>query len=124
VNITSLSVKMPISGLDLSSGARAGLTAFLAGVARDVAGKNVTINNLLPGSFDTARLSSGLAVAARRKRVSEARIEEEWRAAIPAHRFGGASELGQTCAFLCSVHAGFITGQNIVMDGGEYPAAF
>ena len=124
VNITSLSVKMPISGLDLSSGARAGLTAFLAGVAREVAGKNVTINNLLPGSFDTARLSSGLAVAARRKRVSEARIEEEWRAAIPAHRFGSASELGQTCAFLCSVHAGFITGQNIVMDGGEYPAAF
>src|SRR6202453_742362 len=124
VNITSSSVKMPISGLDLSSGARAGLTAFLAGVARDVAGKNVTINNLLPGSFDTARLSSGLAAAARHKRVSEARAEEEWRAAIPAHRFGRRSELGQTCAFLCSVHAGFITGQNILMDGGEYPAAF
>jgi 3-oxoacyl-[acyl-carrier protein] reductase len=124
VNITSSSVKMPIFGLDLSSGARAGLTAFLAGVARDVAGKNVTINNLLPGSFDTARLSASLAVAARRKRVSEARIEEDRRAAIPAHRFGSASELGQTCAFLCSVHAGFITGQNIVIDGGEYPAAF
>src|SRR6202453_2939517 len=124
VNITSLSVKMPISGLDLSSGARAGLTAFLAGVARDVADKNVTINNLLPGSFDTARLKSGLAPAARRRGVSESIIEEEWRHAIPARRFGRASELGQTCAFLCSVHAGFITGQNILIDGGEYPAAF
>ena len=124
VNITSLSVKMPISGLDLSSGARAGLTAFLAGVARDVADKNVTINNLLPGSFDTARLKSGLAPAARRRGVSESIIEEEWRHAIPARRFGRTSELGQTCAFLCSVHAGFITGQNILMDGGEYPAAF
>jgi 3-oxoacyl-[acyl-carrier protein] reductase len=124
VNITSLSVKMPISGLDLSSGARAGLTAFLAGVARDVADKNVTINNLLPGSFDTARLKSGLAPAARRRGVSESIIEEEWRQAIPARRFGRASELGQMCAFLCSVHAGYITGQNILMDGGEYPAAF
>ena len=124
VNITSQSVKMPLSGLDLSSGARAGLTAFLAGVARDVAHRNVTINNLLPGSFDTARLSSGLAAAASRRGVPESTIEEEWRRAIPARRFGRPSELGQTCAFLCSVHAGFITGQNILMDGGEYPAAF
>jgi 3-oxoacyl-[acyl-carrier protein] reductase len=124
VNITSQSVKMPLSGLDLSSGARAGLTAFLAGVARDVAHRNVTINNLLPGSFDTARLSSGLAAAANRRGVAESTIEEEWRRAIPARRFGRPSELGQTCAFLCSVHAGFITGQNILMDGGEYPAAF
>jgi 3-oxoacyl-[acyl-carrier protein] reductase len=124
VNITSQSVKMPLSGLDLSSGARAGLTAFLAGVARDVVHRNVTINNLLPGSFDTARLSSGLAAAANRRGVPESAIEEEWRRGIPAHRFGRPSELGQTCAFLCSVHAGFITGQNILMDGGEYPAAF
>jgi 3-oxoacyl-[acyl-carrier protein] reductase len=124
VNITSQSVKMPISGLDLSSGARAGLTAFLAGVARDVVHRNVTINNLLPGSFDTARLSSGLAAAANRRGVPESTIEEEWRLGIPARRFGRASELGQTCAFLCSVHAGYITGQNILMDGGEYPAAF
>jgi 3-oxoacyl-[acyl-carrier protein] reductase len=124
VNITSQSVKMPISGLDLSSGARAGLTAFLAGVARDVVHRNVTINNLLPGSFDTARLVSGLAAAAMRRGVAESVIEEEWRQGIPARRFGRASELGQTCAFLCSVHAGFITGQNILMDGGEYPAAF
>jgi 3-oxoacyl-[acyl-carrier protein] reductase len=124
VNITSQSVKMPLSGLDLSSGARAGLTAFLAGVARDVAHRNVTINNLLPGSFDTARLSSGVTAAASRRGVAESTIEEEWRRAIPARRFGRPSELGQTCAFLCSVHAGFITGQNILMDGGEYPAAF
>lgn len=124
VNITSLSVKMPISGLDLSSAARAGLTAFLAGVARKVVDKNVTINNILPGSFDTARLTSGLGAAAARRGVSEAAILDEWRQAIPAHRFGRASELGQACAFLCSVHAGFITGQNILMDGGEYPAAF
>jgi 3-oxoacyl-[acyl-carrier protein] reductase len=124
VNITSLSVKMPISGLDLSSGARAGLTAFLAGVAREVVHENVTINNLLPGSFDTARLGSGLAAAAGRRGVPESTVREEWRRAIPAGRFGRPSELGQTCAFLCSVHAGFITGQNILMDGGEYPAAF
>jgi 3-oxoacyl-[acyl-carrier protein] reductase len=124
VNITSQSVKMPISGLDLSSGARAGLTAFLAGVARQVVHRNVTINNLLPGSFDTARLRSGLAAAAERRGASEASVEEEWRRDIPAHRFGQPSELGQACAFLCSVHAGFITGQNILMDGGEFPAAF
>jgi 3-oxoacyl-[acyl-carrier protein] reductase len=124
VNITSLSVKMPIAGLDLSSGARAGLTAFLAGVARSVVDKNVTINHLLPGSFDTARLSSGLAGASQRRGVPESTLREEWRRAIPAGRFGLASELGQTCAFLCSVHAGFITGQNILMDGGEYRAAF
>jgi 3-oxoacyl-[acyl-carrier protein] reductase len=124
VNITSQSVKMPIAGLDLSSGARAGLTAFLAGVARQVADKNVTINSLLPGSFDTARLRSGLAAAARDRGMPEPKIEQEWRLAIPARRFGHASELGQTCAYLCSVHAGYITGQNIVMDGGEYPAAF
>src|SRR6202034_2044919 len=97
VNITSQSVKMPISGLDLSSGARAGLTAFLAGVARSVADKNVTINCLLPGSFDTARLRSG---------------------------FARAAELGRACAFLCSAHAGYITGQSLVMDGGEYPGTF
>jgi 3-oxoacyl-[acyl-carrier protein] reductase len=124
VNITSLSVKMPISGLDLSSAARAGLTAFLAGVARGVAQKNVTINNLLPGSFDTARLASGLGAAAKRRGVPESAMLDQWRQAIPARRFGRASELGNTCAFLCSVHAGYITGQNILMDGGEYPAAF
>ncbi|MDP9087620.1 MAG: SDR family oxidoreductase [Pseudomonadota bacterium] len=124
VNITSKSVKMPITGLDLSSGARAGLTAFMAGVARSVADRNVTINNLLPGSFDTARLRSNLSAAAERTQVSAAEAAARGVSSIPAKRFGNPAEFGQTCAFLCSVHAGFITGQNILMDGGEYPAAF
>jgi 3-oxoacyl-[acyl-carrier protein] reductase len=124
VNITSMSVKMPISGLDLSSGARAGLTAFMAGVARSVADKNVTINNILPGKFDTARLRGGFGVAAKRLHTTEADAEERSKADIPAKRFGTPAEFGQTCAFLCSVHAGYITGQNILLDGGLYPAAF
>jgi 3-oxoacyl-[acyl-carrier protein] reductase len=124
VNITSMSVKMPISGLDLSSGARAGLTAFMAGVARSIADKNVTINNILPGKFDTARLRGGFGVAAKRQNTTEAEAEERSKADIPAKRFGTAAEFGQTCAFLCSVHAGYITGQNILLDGGLYPAAF
>ena len=124
VNITSISVKMPLFGLDLSSGARAGLTAFVAGVARSVADKNVTINNLLPGSFDTARLRSGFKAAASRRGVAESELERQSREAIPAKRFGTAAEFGQTCAFLCSVHAGYITGQNVLMDGGAFPAAF
>ncbi len=124
VNITSISVKMPLAGLDLSSAARAGLTAFVAGVARTVAGKNVTINNLLPGSFDTARLRGGLLAAAKQAGISESAAAQRAREAIPAKRFGNAEELGQTCAFLCSMHAGYITGQNILLDGGAYPAAF
>jgi 3-oxoacyl-[acyl-carrier protein] reductase len=124
VNITSYSVKMPITGLDLSSGARAGLTAFMAGVARSVADKNVTINNLLPGSFDTARLRNNLSLAAQRTHVSDAEAAARSMANIPAKRFGTATEFGQTCAFLCSVHASFMTGQNILLDGGAYPAAF
>lgn len=124
VNITSVSVKMPISGLDLSSGARAGLTAFLAGVARTVADKNVTINNLLPGSFDTRRLRSGFASASQKTGKPEAALAAQAAAQIPAKRFGTPAEFGQTCAFLCSVHAGYITGQNLLMDGGAYPAAF
>src|SRR5271167_191779 len=93
VNITSGSVRMPLAGLDLSSGARAGLTAFLAGVARSVAGNNVTINNLLPGSFDTARLRSGFARAAASSGLAAAVIEESARRDIPAKRFGHAAEL-------------------------------
>jgi 3-oxoacyl-[acyl-carrier protein] reductase len=124
VNITSQSVKMPLSGLDLSSGARAGLTAFLAGIARSVADKNVTINNLLPGSFDTARLRSGLARAAKSSGLAESVIAERAQADIPAKRFGHPSELGRACAFLCSAQAGYITGQSLVMDGGEYPGTF
>jgi len=124
VNITSYSVKMPIVGLDLSSGARAGLTAFMAGVCRSVADKNVTINNLLPGSFDTQRLRGNLSLAAKRNQVSAAEAAARSMAGIPAKRFGNPAEFGQTCAFLCSVHAGFMTGQNVLLDGGAYPGAF
>jgi 3-oxoacyl-[acyl-carrier protein] reductase len=96
----------------------------MAGVARGVADKNVTINNLLPGNFDTARLRNNLSLAAKRNQVSDTEAAARAMAAIPAKRFGTPAEFGQTCAFLCSVHAGFITGQNILLDGGAYPAAF
>jgi len=124
VNITSISVKMPLAGLDLSSAARAGLTAFVAGVARKVADKNVTVNNLLPGSFDTQRLRGGFAAAAKKTGKSESALAAQAMAEIPAKRFGTPAEFGQTCAFLCSIHAAYITGQNILLDGGVYPAAF
>ncbi len=121
VNITSASVKMPLAGLDLSSGARAGLTGFLAGVARSVAHANVTINFLLPGAFDTRRLKSGQDAAAQRQGVDVETIRERARAAIPAKRFGDPSEFGAACAFLCSAQAGYITGQSVLIDGGAYP---
>lgn len=124
VNITSISVKMPLAGLDLSSGARAGLTAFVAGIARTVAGRNVTINNLLPGYFDTRRLREGFAASAHRSGESESALAAREMASIPARRFGNTGEFGQTCAFLCSLHAGYITAQNILLDGGLFPAAF
>jgi 3-oxoacyl-[acyl-carrier protein] reductase len=124
VNITSISVKMPLPGLDLSSAARAGLTAFVAGVARKFADKNITINNLLPGSFDTQRLRNGFAAASKQTGKPESALVAQAMGEIPAKRFGTPAELGQTCAFLCSVHAAYITGQNILLDGGAYPAAF
>ncbi len=124
VNITSLSVKMPIEGLDLSSGARAGLTAFLAGVCRQLAPHGITINNLLPGKMDTDRLKGGFERSAQQSGRPLETIRAEQAAEIPAHRFGTADEFGQTCAFLCSRHAGYITGQNLLMDGGLFPAAF
>ncbi|MCX2722013.1 SDR family oxidoreductase [Roseibium salinum] len=124
VNITSLSVKMPIEGLDLSSGARAGLTAFLAGVSRQLAPHGITVNNLLPGKMDTDRLKGGFERTAKLAGKSVDAIRAEQAAEIPVRRFGNAAEFGQTCAFLCSTHAGYITGQNILMDGGLYPAAF
>ncbi|HZP76334.1 MAG TPA: SDR family oxidoreductase [Pseudolabrys sp.] len=124
VNITSGSVKAPIPGLDLSSGARAGLTAFLAGVARTVADKNVTINNILPGAFDTDRLRSGLSKWAEQKGKSVTVIAAERIANIPAKRFGDPAEFGAACAFLCSTQAGYITGQNLLIDGGGFPGAF
>jgi 3-oxoacyl-[acyl-carrier protein] reductase len=124
VNITSISVKMPVPGLDLSSASRAGLTAFVAGVARKVADKNVTINNLLPGNFNTQRLRNGFAAASRQSGESESVMAAKAMAQIPAKRFGTLEEFGQTCAFMCSVHAAYMTGQNILLDGGVYPAAF
>jgi 3-oxoacyl-[acyl-carrier protein] reductase len=124
VNITSLSVKMPVAGLDLSSGARAGLTAFVAGVARTVAQHNVTINNLLPGFFDTDRMRAGLAATARMQGRPEAELAAAREEEIPARRFGDPAELGEACAFLCSAQAGYITGQNLLIDGGRFPGAF
>ena len=121
VNITSGSVKMPIAGLDLSSGARAGLTGFLAGVARQVAHANVTINHLLPGAFDTDRIASFVAAAAQRTGRDPAVIRAEREAGIPAKRLGDPAEFGAACAFLCSARAGYITGQSLLIDGGAFP---
>ncbi len=123
VNITSLSVKMPIEGLDLSSGARAGSRhSWPASAAACPHG--VTVNNLLPGKMDTDRLKGGFERAAQQSGKSIEDVRAAQAAEIPARRFGSAEEFGQTCAFLCSRHAGYITGQNILMDGGLYPAAF
>lgn len=124
VNITSMSVLAPISGLDLSSGARAGLTAFLKGVSQQVAGRGVTINNILPGSFDTDRLKSGQKRTAAQKGVSVEDVAKEKLKEIPAGRFGNPDEFGSACAFLCSMQAGYITGQNLLIDGGAFPGAF
>ncbi len=124
VNITSSSVLAPIPGLDVSSGARAGLTAFVAGVAKNAAEYNVTINNILPGKMDTDRLRGNLQAQADRmgKSLDETRAGSI--AAIPAKRFGTADEFGAACAFLCSSHAGYITGQNLLIDGGLLGRAF
>ena len=124
VNITSGTVKAPLAGLDLSSGARAGLTAFMAGVARSVAGANVTINFMLPGAFDTDRLKSNIEGNAKKQNISFEQSQQNRINSVPAKRFGTADEFGATCAFLCSTHAGYITGQNILIDGGVFPAAF
>jgi 3-oxoacyl-[acyl-carrier protein] reductase len=121
VNITSGSVKMPLAGLDLSSGARAGLTAFMAGVARSVAAANVTINFLLPGTFDTERLASNIAANAKTKGVPFDQAKAERMATVPAKRFGSPEEFGAACAFLCSAQAGYITGQSLLIDGGAFP---
>ena len=117
VNITSGAVKAPISTLGLSNGARSGLTGFVAGLARQprLASRNVTVNNLLPGAFDTDRLRMTMT------------SEDAWlqrQKAIPAQRFGSAEEFGAVCAFLCSAQSGYMTGQNILLDGGAYPGTF
>lgn len=126
VNITSSAVKAPIDILGLSNGARSGLTGFVAGVARNptLAAHGVTLNNLLPGKFDTDRIQTTIASAAQKqgKTVDEVRAAQI--AQIPAKRFGTPQEFGQICAFLCSVQAGYITGQNVLADGGAYPGSF
>lgn len=121
VNITSHMVKSPVGFLGLSNGARAGLTGFVGGLARDVAADNVTVNNLLPGQFDTDRLKSNHEKIAGIRGIELDRVREEARGAVPAKRFGLPGEFGATCAFLCSAHAGYITGQNLLLDGGQYP---
>ena len=121
VNITSGSVKAPIAGLDLSSGARAGLTGFVAGVARSVAHANVTINNLLPGAFATDRIDALVEAEARSSGSAPAEVRAAREARIPAKRFGDPAEFGAACAFLCSAGAGYITGQSLLIDGGAFP---
>ena len=121
VCITSASVKSPTGGLDLSSGARIGLTGFLAGVARQVAHAGVTINFLLPGLFATRRLEGVHAFAAKAAGIDEETAIARSRERVPARRFGEPAEFGAACAFLCSAHAGYITGQSLLMDGGAYP---
>jgi 3-oxoacyl-[acyl-carrier protein] reductase len=124
VNITSGTVKAPLFGLDLSSGARAGLTAFMAGVARSVASANVTINFIQPGAFATGRLESNMEMIATKRGITIDEAKKERTATIPAKRFGNPDEFGAACAFLCSAHAGYITGQNLLIDGGAFPGAF
>ncbi|QHE84976.1 SDR family oxidoreductase [Hydrogenophaga sp. BPS33] len=125
VNITSGAVKAPIDILGLSNGARSGLTGFVAGVARSaVTGQGVTINNLLPGAFDTDRLRVTMAGASAKTGKSVDELADARRKTIPAKRFGTAQEFGAICAFLCSVQAGYITGQNVLADGGAYPGTF
>jgi 3-oxoacyl-[acyl-carrier protein] reductase len=124
VNITSSAVKAPIDVLALSNGARSGLTGFVAGLARKVVRHGVTINNLLPGQFATDRLRvtyEGRAKATGRP-VEE--VLAAGAAMVPAGRFGDAAEFGAVCAFLCSVHAGYVAGQNVLVDGGNYPGTF
>ena len=124
VNITSGAVKAPIPELGLSNGARSGLTGFVAGLSRAVVKNNVTINGLLPGPFDTDRLRSNFAFNAAKMGKTPEELAAIRAAANPAGRFGTIEEFGAACAFLCSAHAGFITGQNWLLDGGHYPGTF
>jgi 3-oxoacyl-[acyl-carrier protein] reductase len=125
VNITSGAVKAPIGNLGLSNGARSGLTGFVAGLARsDLAARGVTINGLLPGAFDTDRLRTTMQKAAHQSGQSIDAVVARRAQAIPAQRLGNADEFGAMCAFLCSVQAGYLTGQNILLDGGAYPGTF
>src|SRR5687767_5548939 len=124
VNITSGAVKAPIPELGLSNGARTGLTGFIAGLSRTTVRHNVTINNLLPGPFETDRLRANLEFNAKKLGKSADELRKLRTEANPAGRFGSIEELGDACAYLCSAQAGFITGQNLLMDGGVYPGTF
>jgi len=124
VNITSSSVKAPIEILGLSNGARSGLTGFVAGIARKTVAHNVTINNLLPGSFDTDRIRTTCETLAQKRGVSVELIRRERMAQCPAGRFGDPAEFGDACAYLCSAQAGYVTGQNFLIDGGSYPGTY
>jgi len=121
LNVTSHMVKAPIAMLSLSNGARAGLTGYVGGVARDVARHNVTVNNLLPGQFATARLEANHARFAAARGVTVEEFQARSQQDIPTRRFGRPEEFGAYAAFLCSAHSGFVTGQNILLDGGQYP---
>ena len=124
VNITSASVVTPLTGLDVSSAARAGLTAFLAGVAREVAHANVTINNILPGVFDTDRIKTATNKVAEMQGISIEQATKNRLAAVPAGRLGTPDEFGKLCAFIASAHAGYLTGQNFLIDGGAFRGTF
>ena len=126
VNITSAAVKAPIDILGLSNGARSGLTGFIAGLARQpkIAAKGVTINNLLPGPFETERLRVTFEGSAAKTGRPIEQLMDERRATVPARRFGDPREFGEVCAFLCSRQAAYLNGQNILLDGGAYPGTF
>jgi 3-oxoacyl-[acyl-carrier protein] reductase len=126
VNITSAAVKAPIDFLGLSNGARSGLTGFVAGLSRQpqLAGRGVTINSILPGSFDTDRLQQGFRANAAKAGVTPEELADRRRVMVPAQRFGNAAEFGELCAYLCSLQAGYITGQNLLIDGGAYPGTY
>jgi 3-oxoacyl-[acyl-carrier protein] reductase len=124
VNITSASVKSPIPNLGMSNGARAGLTGFVGGLSRQVARHNVTINNLLPGPFLTDRLKTTMAGAAKAAGKSVDEISAQRAAQSPAGRFGDPDEFARACAFLCAASSGYITGQNLLLDGGAFNASF
>jgi 3-oxoacyl-[acyl-carrier protein] reductase len=124
INITSGAVKNPIPELGLSNGARTGLTGFVAGLSRQTVRHNVTINGLLPGPFDTDRLRGNLEFNAKKLGKTPAELAKIRMDANPSGRFGSIEEFGDACAYLCSAQAGFITGQNFLMDGGAYPGTF
>jgi 3-oxoacyl-[acyl-carrier protein] reductase len=124
VNITSSAVKAPIDYLGLSNGARSGLTGFVAGIARKTVVNNVTINNLLPGPFETDRMRGSTIANAKKAGIDPDKALADRAAQNPANRFGQPDEFGAVCAFMCSIHTSYMTGQNILLDGGSYPGTF